>query len=60
MDYQFYFPFVMDSSLTERTFGLTATPLLQTAQDVLRWDVERGRPPLSVGLSREQEDELLA
>ncbi|BAL85772.1 putative NAD-dependent epimerase/dehydratase [Actinoplanes missouriensis 431] len=27
MDYQFYAPFVMDSSLTERTFGLTATDL---------------------------------
>ncbi|MFC7530531.1 NAD-dependent epimerase/dehydratase family protein [Actinoplanes sp. GCM10030250] len=27
MDYQFYFPFVLDSSLTERTFGLTATGL---------------------------------
>ncbi|GAA3910333.1 NAD-dependent epimerase/dehydratase family protein [Actinoplanes auranticolor] len=27
MDYQFYAPFFMDSSLTERTFGLTATDL---------------------------------
>jgi nucleoside-diphosphate-sugar epimerase len=27
MDYQFYAPFVMDSSLTERTFGLTPTAL---------------------------------
>ncbi|WP_328464871.1 NAD-dependent epimerase/dehydratase family protein [Actinoplanes sp. NBC_00393] len=27
MDYQFYFPFVLDSSLTERTFGLTATDI---------------------------------
>ncbi|MFF5080299.1 NAD-dependent epimerase/dehydratase family protein [Actinoplanes sp. NPDC000266] len=27
MDYQFYAPFHLDSSLTERTFGLTATPL---------------------------------
>jgi hypothetical protein len=27
MDYQFYAPFILDSSLTERTFGLTATPL---------------------------------
>ncbi|MBB2945301.1 nucleoside-diphosphate-sugar epimerase [Actinoplanes lutulentus] len=27
MDYQFYAPFVMDSSLTERTFGLTPTSL---------------------------------
>ena len=48
------------SAAAARARGLTATPLLQTAQDVLRWDVERGRPPLSVGLSREQEAELLA
>jgi nucleoside-diphosphate-sugar epimerase len=27
MDYQFYFPFVLDSSLTERTFGLAATDI---------------------------------
>ncbi|GLY00770.1 NAD-dependent epimerase/dehydratase family protein [Actinoplanes sp. NBRC 101535] len=27
MDYQFYAPFILDASLTERTFGLTATPL---------------------------------
>ncbi|WP_436524111.1 NAD-dependent epimerase/dehydratase family protein [Actinoplanes sp. HUAS TT8] len=27
MDYQFYAPFVMDSTRTERTFGLTATDL---------------------------------
>ena len=27
MDYQFYAPFIMDSSLTERTFDLTATDL---------------------------------
>jgi hypothetical protein len=27
MDYQFYAPFILDSSLTERTFGLTATAL---------------------------------
>ncbi|GAA3335530.1 NAD-dependent epimerase/dehydratase family protein [Amorphoplanes nipponensis] len=27
MDYQFYAPFILDSSLTERTFGLTATDL---------------------------------
>ncbi|MBO3740032.1 NAD-dependent epimerase/dehydratase family protein [Actinoplanes flavus] len=37
MDYQFYAPFILDSSLTERTFGLTATPievaLRETAAD---------------------------
>jgi hypothetical protein len=27
MDYQFYAPFIMDSSLTERTFGLKPTDL---------------------------------
>jgi hypothetical protein len=27
MDYQFYAPFILDSSLTERTFGLTASDL---------------------------------
>ena len=42
-----------------RTHGLTATPLQQTAADVLAWDDERGRPPLSVGLSPEREAELL-
>lgn len=37
MDYQFYAPFRLDSSLTERTFGLTATdldvPLRETAAE---------------------------
>jgi 2'-hydroxyisoflavone reductase len=42
-----------------RAHGLTATPLEQTARDVLAWDTERGRPPLSVGLSPEQEASLL-
>jgi hypothetical protein len=27
MDYQFYAPFILDSSATTRTFGLTATDL---------------------------------
>lgn len=43
-----------------RQVGLTATPLLQTATDVLAWDRERGAPPLAVGLSEEREAELLA
>jgi nucleoside-diphosphate-sugar epimerase len=34
MDYQFYAPFRMDSSLTERTFGLTATPLEVALREV--------------------------
>ncbi|SDT71555.1 Nucleoside-diphosphate-sugar epimerase [Actinoplanes derwentensis] len=37
MDYQFYAPFILDSSLTERTFGLTPTdveiPLRETATE---------------------------
>jgi hypothetical protein len=40
MDYQFYFPFRLDSTLTEQTFGLTATPLevglRETAEDADR------------------------
>lgn len=42
-----------------RAHGLTATPLQQTARDVREWDQARGLPPLSVGLSGEQEAELL-
>lgn len=42
-----------------REHGLTATPLRQTAQDVQRWDAERGHPPLSAGMAREQEADLL-
>src|SRR5690349_15097491 len=34
MDYQFYAPFIMDSSLTERTFGLKATPLDVSLREV--------------------------
>jgi nucleoside-diphosphate-sugar epimerase len=34
MDYQFYAPFVMDSSLTERTFGLRATDLDVSLREV--------------------------
>lgn len=34
MDYQFYAPFVLDSTLTERTFGLTATPLEVALREV--------------------------
>jgi nucleoside-diphosphate-sugar epimerase len=40
MDYQFYFPFRLDSTLTEQTFGLTATALevglRETAEDADR------------------------
>jgi len=34
MDYQFYAPFVLDSSLTERTFGLRATDLDVSLREV--------------------------
>jgi nucleoside-diphosphate-sugar epimerase len=34
MDYQFYAPFIMDSSLTERTFGLNATDLDVSLREV--------------------------
>ena len=43
-----------------RAVGLTATPLEQTAREVLAYDRDRGEPPLPVGLSEEQEAELLA
>jgi nucleoside-diphosphate-sugar epimerase len=40
MDYQFYYPFHLDSSLTEQTFGLAPTPLevglRETADDAVR------------------------
>jgi nucleoside-diphosphate-sugar epimerase len=40
MDYQFYFPFHLDSALTAQTFGLTPTPievgLRETAEDAER------------------------
>lgn len=43
-----------------RTVGLTATPLEQTAADVVAWDRERGEPPLAVDLPAEREAALLA
>lgn len=39
--------------------GLGATPLVQTAADVLAWDRGRGEPPLAVELTPEREAELL-
>ncbi|CAA9351979.1 MAG: isoflavone reductase [uncultured Frankineae bacterium] len=47
------------SAAPARAAGLTATPLEQTARDVLAWDRERGEPPLSVGTTPQQEAELL-
>lgn len=43
-----------------RTVGLTATPLEQTAADVVAWDRGRGEPPLSVDLPAEAEAALQA
>lgn len=40
--------------------GMPATPLEQTAADVLAWDRERGEPPLAVELSPEREADLLS
>jgi 2'-hydroxyisoflavone reductase len=47
------------SAARARAAGLTATPLVQTAADVLAWDRGRGEPPLSVGITEEQESRLL-
>ena len=48
------------SAAPARAAGLTATPLVQTAADVLAWDRARGEPPLQVGLPPEREAALLA
>ncbi|MBC7372702.1 MAG: NAD-dependent epimerase/dehydratase family protein [Frankiales bacterium] len=55
-----WWPFMRRSADRARAVGLTATPLAQTAADVLAWDRERGEPPLAVELSPEREAELLA
>lgn len=52
--------FFRRSAAPARAVGLTATPLEQTAHDVLAWDRDRGLPPLAVGLSDQREAELLA
>lgn len=48
------------SAAAGRAVGLTATPLAETAAAVRRWDLDRGEPPLTVGLTAEGEAELLA
>jgi hypothetical protein len=35
--YQFAEPFITDSTLTEQTFGLSATPLAQAAAETVAW-----------------------
>lgn len=47
------------SAARARVAGMPATPLAVTAADVLAWDRERGEPPLSAGLSPEDEAKLL-
>ncbi|MEU0934051.1 NAD-dependent epimerase/dehydratase family protein [Embleya sp. NPDC005971] len=47
------------SAARARAAGLPSTPLSTTAADVLAWDRARGEPPLSQGLSPEQEARLL-
>jgi len=52
-------PLFRRSAARARAVGLPATPLVQTAADVLAWDRDRGEPELAVGLSPEREAELL-
>lgn len=52
-------PMFRRSAERARAVGLTETPLLQTATDVLTWDRDRGEPELSVGPSPGREAELL-
>jgi nucleoside-diphosphate-sugar epimerase len=42
-----------------RAAGMPVTPLRQTVADVLRWDHDRGTPPLNIGLTPDQERQLL-
>lgn len=48
------------SAALARGVGLTATPLEQTAADVVAWDRERGVPALAVDLPAEREAALRA
>ena len=48
------------SAARARAAGMPATPLATTTADVLAWDRERGEPPLTRGLSPEDEARLLA
>jgi nucleoside-diphosphate-sugar epimerase len=43
-----------------RAAGMPVTPLRTTVDDVLRWDHDRGTPPLTIGLTPEAEATLLA
>jgi 2'-hydroxyisoflavone reductase len=48
------------SAAAAHAVGMPMTPLEQTAADTLAWDLDRGQPPLVVGPTPEQEQELLA
>jgi nucleoside-diphosphate-sugar epimerase len=47
------------SSARARAAGMPATPLAVTAADVLAWDRGRGEPPLSTGITPDEEEKLL-
>jgi 2'-hydroxyisoflavone reductase len=47
------------SAARARAVGLTATPLVTTAADVLAWDGQRGTPQLTVGPTETEEAALL-
>ena len=55
-----YWPSQQRSPARARAAGMPATPLAVTVADVLAWDRSRGEPPLSGGLSPEQEQAVLA
>jgi 2'-hydroxyisoflavone reductase len=42
-----------------RAAGMPVTPLRRTVADVLRWDHDRGAPPLTIGLTPDAEATLL-
>ncbi|GAB3432259.1 Rossmann-fold NAD(P)-binding domain-containing protein [Flindersiella endophytica] len=48
------------SAARARAAGMPSTPLAVTAADVLAWDRGRGEPPLSIGITPEEEEKLLA
>jgi len=50
---------VMDASRARET-GLTHRPAEETVADTLAWDRDRGLPPLTAGLSPDEEARLLA
>ena len=47
------------SAAAAHAVGMPRTPLARTVADTLAWDRERGEPPLTWGITEEQEAELL-